>query len=81
MNPRRLFRKYLVLITALVVGALLVSGLSAAYFAYQESKRALASLQREKALAAASKIEQFVKEIERQIACTALQLLITGEAD
>jgi hypothetical protein len=30
MNPRRLFRKYLVLITALVVGALLVSGLSAA---------------------------------------------------
>jgi signal transduction histidine kinase len=81
MNPRgRLFRKYLVLITALVVGALLVSGLSAAYFAYQENKRALASLQREKALAAASKIEQFVKEIERQIAWTALPLLITGEA-
>jgi signal transduction histidine kinase len=81
MSPRgRLFRKYLVLITALVVGALLVSGLSAAYFAYQENKRALASLQREKALAAASKIEQFVKEIERQIAWTALPLLITGEA-
>ncbi len=59
MNPRRpLFRKYAAPIMALVGGALLVSGAFSAYFAYQESKLALAELQREKAYAAATRIEQ-----------------------
>ncbi len=68
-RPRgRLFRKYVVLFTSLVSGALLASGLIEIYFSYQENKAALVAIQREKALAAASRIEQFIKEIERQVA-------------
>ncbi|MBI4735103.1 MAG: HAMP domain-containing protein, partial [candidate division NC10 bacterium] len=66
----RLFRKYAVLFVILVSGALLTSGLVEIYFSYRENEAALVSLQREKALSAASKIEQFIKEIERQIGWT-----------
>jgi signal transduction histidine kinase/HAMP domain-containing protein len=67
-EPRgRLFRKYVVLFVSLVSGALLASGLLEIYFSFQENKAALGSLQREKALAAAARIEQFIKEIERQV--------------
>ncbi len=67
----RLFRKYVILFVSLVSGALLGSGLIDVYFWYQEQKRALVAVQREKALAAASRIEQFIKEIERQVAWAA----------
>ena len=71
MNPRgRLFWKYVVLFVILVTGALVTSGLVEVYFSYQESKTALVRVQREKAEAAASKIEQFIKEIESQIGWT-----------
>jgi signal transduction histidine kinase len=63
----RLFRKYVVLFVGLVSGVLLGSGLIDVYFWYQEQKRALVAVQREKALAAASKIEQFINEMERQV--------------
>ena len=76
----RLFRKYVVLFVALVSGALVVSGALEIYFSYQENKVALAQLQREKALAAAERIEQFVKEIERQIGWTTHPQLVTGKA-
>ena len=66
----RLFRKYVVLFVTLVTGALLASGLIEIYFSYQENKTALVRIQREKALAAASRIEQFTKEIERQVGWT-----------
>ena len=66
-TPGKLFRKYVVLFVTLVGGALLTSGLIGIYFSYQENKTALVSIQREKAQAAAFRIEQFVKEIERQI--------------
>ncbi len=70
-KPRgHLFRKYVLLFVTLVSGALLTSGLVEIYFSYQENKTALVRVQREKALAAASKIEQFIKEIERQISWT-----------
>ncbi len=70
-EPRgRLFRKYVLLFVTLVSGALLASGLIEIYFSYQENKTALVRVQREKAEAAAAKIEQFVKEIERQIGWT-----------
>ena len=68
----RLFRKYLLRIVTLVTGALLVSGAISFYFSYQENKDALASLQREKAIAAASRIEQYVDQIEKQLAYAAL---------
>ena len=63
----RLFGKYVVFFITLVGAVLLASGLIELYFAYQERKTTLLRLQREKALAAAAKIEQFLKEIERQI--------------
>jgi signal transduction histidine kinase len=71
----RLFRKYFLLILALVCGALLISGAVGVYFSYQENKVALASLQREKAVAAAARIEQFVRQIEQQLAFAALPQL------
>jgi signal transduction histidine kinase len=75
-GPRvRLFRKYVVLFVILVSGALLASGLIEIYFSYQENKAALAAIQREKALGAASRIEQFIKEVERQIGWTAQSAL------
>jgi signal transduction histidine kinase len=66
----RLLRKYVVLFVVLVTGALVTSGLVEIYFSYQENKTGLVRIQREKAEAAASKIEQFIKEIESQIGWT-----------
>jgi signal transduction histidine kinase len=74
-----LFRKYFLLILALVCGALLISGGIGLYFSYQENKVALASLQREKASSAAARIEQFIRQIEQQVAFAALpQLGVEG---
>jgi signal transduction histidine kinase len=64
---RRLFWKYVISISLLVTGALLASGLIQIYFSYQENKVALAAVQREKAQAAAARIEGFILEIERQM--------------
>ena len=66
----RLFRKYVVIIVVLVSGALLTSGAIEIYFSYQENKAALIGIQREKAIGAASKIEDFVKGIEHQVGWT-----------
>ena len=71
----RLFRRYFALILALVSGALIVSGAIGVYFSYQENKAALASLQREKAVAAAARIESFIAQIEHQLAFAALPQL------
>jgi signal transduction histidine kinase len=77
----RLFRRYFTTILILVSGALIVSGAIGVYFSYQENKAGLASLQREKAVAAAARIEGFINEIERQLAFAALPQLgpPTGE--
>jgi signal transduction histidine kinase len=64
---RRLFWKYVIFFSLLVTVALLASGLIEIYFSYQENKVALAALQREKAQAAAVRIEGFITEIERQM--------------
>jgi GAF domain-containing protein/HAMP domain-containing protein len=77
----RLFRKYLVLILTLVTIALLVSGGISIYFTYQENKDALATLQHEKALAAASRIEQYIGQIEQQLAYAALPQLDAGDVE
>jgi len=70
-----LFRKYFLLILGLVCGALLISGSVGLYFSYQENKLALLSLQREKAVGAAARIEQFIRQIEQQLAFSALPQL------
>jgi signal transduction histidine kinase len=67
MRRRRLFWKYTVFFVLLVTGELLVSGITEIYFSYQENKAALVALQREKASAAASQIEGFIRDIERQM--------------
>ena len=66
--PRgRLVRKYVVVLVVLVGGVLMASSLVELYFAYQETKRAIVREERAKAAAAAAQIEQFVKEVERQV--------------
>jgi signal transduction histidine kinase/HAMP domain-containing protein len=77
----RLFRRYLFHILTLVTGALLVSGAISLYFTYQENKAALASLQHEKALAAASRIAQYIGQIERELAYAALPQLDASDVE
>ncbi len=75
-----LFRKYAVFFVVLVSVALVTSGAVELYFSYQESKEALVALQREKALAAAARIEQFVKEVEQQISWTTQPSIVAPSA-
>ncbi|MBI3516537.1 MAG: HAMP domain-containing protein, partial [Proteobacteria bacterium] len=78
-RPRgKLFRKYVVIIVALVSGVLLASGGLEIWFSYQENRAALAQIQREKARAAAATIEQFVKEIQGQIGWTTQLSFVPG---
>ena len=75
----RLFRKYLLLIIALVSVAMLTSGGVGQYFWQKETHAALADLQREKAIGAASRIEQYITQVARQIGFAALPQI--GAAD
>jgi signal transduction histidine kinase/HAMP domain-containing protein len=64
---RGLFLKYVTLFVGLVTAVLVINAALDLYFVYQENRRASIEVQREKADAAAQKIESFVREIERQI--------------
>ena len=66
-RSRSLFRKYAILLVALVGGSLVISTSIEMYYSYWQSRDALSAVQREKALGAAAVIEQFVKEIENQV--------------
>jgi hypothetical protein len=77
----RLFRKYLILILSLVMIALLASSAISIYLTYQETKSALASLQHEKAVGAASRIEQYIRQIEQQLAYAALPQLDANDVE
>jgi signal transduction histidine kinase/CheY-like chemotaxis protein len=66
----QLFRKYVVVFLLLVGGVLLASSAVDLYFSYQETKAALVRIEREQAVAAAERIEQFVQDIERQLRWT-----------
>ena len=63
----RLFRKYFTLILALVTGALLIPSSISLYFSYRETLGALHSVQQEKAIAAASRIEQYIVQVQSQL--------------
>lgn len=63
----RLFRKYVVVLLVLVGGVLMASGLVDLYFSYRETQRAIVRVERAKAVAAAARIEQFLKEVEQQV--------------
>ena len=60
-------RKYAFYFVAFVTVALIASGAVSVYFTYQETKAALLELQREKATAAAGRIEAYVQEIDHQL--------------
>jgi signal transduction histidine kinase len=77
----RLFRKYLLLILSLVTVALLASGGISVYFSYREHRFALASLQHEKAIGAASRIEQYVRQISQQLLYASVPQLDAGDVE
>ena len=62
-----LFRRYAALLVALVGGALIVNAAIEMFYSYRESQEGLVAVQREKAAATATVIEQFVKEKEGQV--------------
>jgi signal transduction histidine kinase/CheY-like chemotaxis protein len=64
----RLFRKYAALFVGAVCLALVTSGAFDMWFSYQEQRALLVQIQRGQAESAASKISQFVDEIEAQMA-------------
>lgn len=77
----KLFRRYLLLILSLVSLALLVAGGISLYFSYKGYESALASLQREKAIGAASRIEQYVGQIAQQLSFAALPQFDVGDVE
>src|SRR6476660_6181987 len=65
-----LFVKYVALVFAVVLIALITNGAFEVWFSYQEYKSSLIRIQREQAEAAAAKIGQFIREIEAQVGWT-----------
>ena len=74
-RPAGLFLKYFAFIGLLVSVGLVASGAIGLYFSYQETRNSLVSLQREKALTASVRIEEFLRDIERQLGWTTLPLV------
>ena len=72
--------KYVAIVAALVVAALLASGLTEAYFSYQDSKRALSKIELGAASSAAALIEQFIDEVHNQLEDVARTPAAVGEA-
>ena len=68
----RLFPKYALLIITLVGGMLIASGAIGIYFSWRETQANLVALQVEKAQNAATRIEQYIRDIEHEISWTAL---------
>src|SRR5262249_60538542 len=64
----RLFRKYAAILVGAVCLALVTNGAFEMWFSYQEERVLLVQIQREQAESAASKISQFVDQIEAQMA-------------
>jgi len=79
VTPRwRLLTKYAAFIIILVTVALLASGGVSLYFSYRENQEHLVALQREKAIAAATRIEQYISDIEHQLGWTTLPQVGAG---
>jgi signal transduction histidine kinase len=75
-----LFHKYFAYFILLASCSLLASEGIGLYFSYKETRASQCMLQREKALAAAVRIEQFAKDIERQIGWTLLPHVGNGSS-
>ena len=71
--PRgQLFRKYVGLFVTVVCAALVANGLLDIWFSYREQNVLLMRVQQEQARSAAAKINQYIKEIEGQLAWATL---------
>jgi hypothetical protein len=68
--PRTLFWKYVVLFVAVTSASLIINGLVDIWFTFRDYRTALFRIQKEQAISAASKITQFIKEIEGQLGWT-----------
>ncbi len=77
----RLFRKYLLLVMALVSVCLLAPGAISLYFTNLENRATAADLQNEKAVAAAARIEQYIRQVSQQLSYAALPQLEAGEVE
>jgi signal transduction histidine kinase/uncharacterized protein YdeI (YjbR/CyaY-like superfamily) len=77
----RLFRKYLLLILSLVTIVLLASSGINLYFSYRENRAALSNLQHEKAIGAASRIEQYIRQVSQQLAYASLPQLDAADVE
>ena len=77
---RRLIWKYTAVVVTLVAAAIVSVGLTELYFSYQDSKRALARVERDKASAAAAEIEQQTRDVLRQLEGVAQPAVHTGRA-
>ncbi len=64
---RRLIWKYAAVVVTLVAAAIVSVGLTELYFSYQDSKRALTRVERDKASSAATSIEQLMQNILREL--------------
>jgi signal transduction histidine kinase/FixJ family two-component response regulator len=67
---RRLFWKYVFLFTLVTGAALVIDGLVDMWFTVRDHRAALFRIQKEQAVSAASKITQFIREIEAQLGWT-----------
>lgn len=67
-SHRRLFRKYLLLFIAVIGAAVVVSGALEIWYGYRDQIASQERLQEAQAAAAAETIEQFITEIENQLA-------------
>jgi signal transduction histidine kinase/CheY-like chemotaxis protein len=76
-----LFRRYTLYLALLVSLAVLVSGGLGAWFAYRDARTLVDELQREKARAAAARIEQFIRTAELQMKGAVVSGRAGGSAD
>ena len=67
---RTLFWKYVTLFAAVTSTALIINGLVDVWFTVRDHRAALFRIQKEQAVSAASKITQFIREIEGQVGWT-----------
>ncbi len=74
-----LFLKYFAIIGGLVTVEMAMIGGIGLNFAYREARESLEALQREKAASASFQIEQFLRDIERQLGWTALSFAAPGQ--
>src|SRR6476646_6276752 len=77
---RRLIWKYVVVVVTLVAAAIVSVGLTELYFSYQDSKKALTHVERDKASSAATSIEQLMQKLLLELEAVAQPPIEKGRA-